>query len=257
MRAEAIRKNIIELSYAAKSAHVGSSLSCVEILDALFSLRTQSGKLNASTIILSKGHAAMALYAAAIEYDLLSSEHKTNYLQDGTSIWGHPSVNTKHPFIEWSTGSLGHGLPVACGMAYARKYTKKHQNVAVIISDGELNEGSNWEAILFAAQHRLDNITVIVDYNKIQSFGRCDEVINLEPLTEKFKTFNWHVEEVDGHNITDLTRELVRENSKPKIIVAHTIKGKGITEYENRLESHYKPINEELFRKYGQNINAK
>lgn len=253
-KASAIRKNILELSHNAKSAHVGSSLSCVEILDVVFDLSQKPGEFKECSIILSKGHAAMALYATAIEYGLLSAEIKNTYLKDGTQLWGHPSKSEKYPFINWSTGSLGHGLPSACGIAYARKYAKKDSKLIVtILSDGELNEGSNWEAFLFAAHHKLNNIIVIIDYNKIQSFGRCDEVLGLEPLQDKFKAFNWDVFDLDGHNEEAIHKAITTKSDKPKVIIAHTVKGKGITEYENTIESHYKPINPDLYKKYVEN----
>lgn len=250
-RCKRIRRAIIGLSFHSKSAHVGSSLSCVEILASVY--QRKSGKPQDATLILSKGHAAMALYATAQEFGELPADVQTNYLKDGTTLWGHPSVSTEHPFIEWSTGSLGHGLPVATGIAYARAKLKSDPRpVIVVLSDGELDEGSNWEAALFGAHHRLDNLVAIVDHNKLQSFGRCDQVIGLEPLVDKWRSFGWSAIRINGHDLSELEKVLARAPSgQPLCVIADTIKGKGLPEYENTLESHYRSITRELFDKYG------
>lgn len=251
-KCEEIRRTVLQLSFHARSAHVGSSLSCVEALAAIFALKRETKEFGNSTVILSKGHAAMALYATAIEFGELSREVVPNYLKDGTSLWGHPSVSEVNQFIQWSTGSLGHGFPVASGIAYARTYLKKDERpVVVILSDGELDEGSNWEAALFAAHHKLANLTVIVDYNKIQSFGRCDEVMSLEPLADKWRSFGWDVQEVDGHDAEKMSTALLeRPLNQPRVVIAHTVKGRGVGEYEDRLESHYRPVSAEMLKKY-------
>lgn len=245
-----IRKTILEMSYYGKSAHVGSSLSCVEILNAIFALRESHPSFGSGKIILSKGHAAMALYAVAAEFGEIEGDFRKNYLKDASSLWGHPSMNPELAFIHWSTGSLGHGLPVMVGFAYE---TQELRNVAskhvVVLSDGELNEGTNWEALLFAGHHKLKNLLAVVDYNKIQSFGFCNEVIGLEPLKSKFEAFGWECDEVNGHNLEEISQSLTCQlGDKPKIVIAHTIKGKGVAEYEGRLDSHYKPVNEMIFK---------
>lgn len=251
-----IRKRILNMSYSAKSAHVGSALSCVEILTVLFYARHRQN-VAIDKILLSKGHAAMALYATAAEFGLLSEDHLAVYLQDGTDLWGHPSYNEKFPFIEWSTGSLGHGLPVATGFAYAKTLaattTVDYPRVNVVVSDGECDEGSVWEAALFAGHHTLSHLTAIVDYNKIQSFGRCEEVLNLEPFAQKWLSFGWHVEEVDGHDVSRLHHLLTQPNHtrKPLCLLAHTVKGKGVKELENTVSSHYKPITQEQIKAFG------
>ena len=150
--------------------------------------------------------------------------------------------------VELSTGSLGHGLPVACGMAVADKAAQNGRRVYAILSDGELDEGSNWEAIMFAGHHKLSNLTVIVDYNKIQSFGTTKDVLDLEPLADKWRAFNWQVSEVDGHNHEALkTRFLSPSPDMPNVIIAHTVKGKGVSFMENLLAWHYKsPSAEQL-----------
>lgn len=251
-----VRKYIVTLSFKSKSAHVGSGLSCVEALVALFDLKYHTEGFKNSKIILSKGHAAMALYATAMAFKKLDLSIIDSYLKDGTYLWGHPSLNEKYEFIDWSTGSLGHGLPVGTGMALGKKIKKSEERVFVVVSDGELDEGSNWEAILFAGHHKLDNLVCIVDYNKIQSFGRCDEVINLEPLKDKWTSFGWNVVDIDGHNLDDLRAGVTATSvGRPTVVIAHTIKGKGLAEYEDTVESHYKSITQELYDKYGK-INA-
>jgi transketolase len=247
-----IRDLIIALSAAGKSAHVGSSLSSVEILDYLFWAQPNT----VEDVILSKGHAAMALYAAGIAHGKLSKEVIPQYLQNGSDLWGHPSVHPKFPFIAWSTGSLGHGLPVATGKAYSRKHQlSKRANtglIATLMSDGELDEGTNWEAFLFAGHHRLQGLVAIVDYNKWQSFGRCEDVLGLEPLAYKLISFGWNVVEVDGHSTAAIHNAMTSSKAKeaPLCIVAHTIKGKGFPKFEDKLESHYKSITPELMAAY-------
>jgi transketolase len=206
---------------------------------------------------MSKGHAAMALYAVAIEFGLLDKSVIETYLQNGSSLWGHPSMNADHEFIQWSTGSLGHALPVAVGKAYARENLKladlDSSKIAVVLSDGELDEGSNWEALLFAGHHRLRNLQVFIDYNKWQSFGRCEDVMSLEPLVTKFESFGWSVFEVDGHDSAQLRRLIAAEskvNQKPLCFIAHTIKAKGWGAMEDRLESHYRSVDQKLFDAY-------
>lgn len=244
-----IRKTILEMSFHGQSAHVGSSLSCVEILASLFKIKADS--FPDSKILLSKGHAAMALYATAIEFGLLDESAVENYLKNGSSLWGHPSLSDQHSFIHWSTGSLGHGFPAIAGMAYAgQKLLRKAQNFFCVLSDGELNEGSNWEAALFCAHHQLNKVCVIVDYNKIQSFGRCEDVMGLEPLTDKWRAFGWNVAEVDGHFQKQIQKAIQTVAAGPRVIIAHTVKGKGLSPFEDKLESHYKPVTSDLLKMF-------
>lgn len=193
--------------------------------------------------ILSKGHAAAALYATLYECGFIGQEHIDNYCKNGALLGGHCTANV--PGVEVSTGSLGHGLSIGCGMAIAGKGKYK---VYVLMSDGECDEGSMWEAALFAAHHRLDNLTVIIDYNKIQSFGRTKDVLDLEPFGDKWKAFGWSVWECDGHNFDDIEMALVTSSlGKPKCIIAHTVKGRGVSFMEDKLEWHYKtPTKEQV-----------
>jgi transketolase len=165
------------------------------------------------------------------------------YGQDGSPLTGHVSHHV--PGVELSTGSLGHGLPVGCGLALAAKRDRAEFKTYVILSDGELDEGANWEAILFAGHHKLYSLTALVDFNKIQSFGSVKEVLDLDPLADKWRSFGWNVIEIDGHNHLDIETALQAEHDgKPKVIIAHTIKGKGVAYMEGLLAWHYKSPDE-------------
>jgi transketolase len=201
--------------------------------------------------ILSKGHGAAILYAVLAERGFFPKDWLETFFQDGTKLAGH-ITHYGVPGVEVSTGSLGHGLPIGCGIALAGKRADKAFRVFVMLSDGELDEGSNWEAILFAPQHRLDNLVVIVDYNKIQSFGNVKEVLDLDPLADKWRAFRWRVREIDGHDHQQIQNALIQvpfEPGRPSVIIAHTVKGKGVSFMENQLAWHYKSPNaEELAR---------
>ena len=242
------RGRVLKMSYSAKSAHAGSALSCLEILMSLFAKKYQNDS-PLKKIILSKGHAAMGLYATAEQFGLISPEDLDVYLQNGSKLWGHPSKSESFNWIDWSTGSLGHGLPAAVGMAYAGKIKSSKQialtqSIAVILSDGECDEGSNWEAALFAGHHNLSNITVFVDYNKIQSLDFVENVLSLEPLAKKWESFRWDCIEIDGHSLEDLNAvwDRASTSNKPLCVICHTTKGKGVPDIENTIISHYRPI---------------
>jgi transketolase len=225
-----------------------------DILAVLYSgvLRVDPGRPDwpdRDRFILSKGHGAAAVYAALAERGFFPTEWLDAYCQDGSRLAGHI---THHgvPGVEVSTGSLGHGLSIGCGLALAGKREGRPYRVFVMLSDGECDEGSIWEAVLFASHHRLDNLIAIVDYNKIQSFGLVKEVLNLEPLAEEWRAFNWAVREIDGHNHSQILDALSRVSFKagrPSALVAHTIKGKGVSFMENQLAWHYRsPDKEQL-----------
>jgi transketolase len=235
--ASKIRQLVLRLCYEKKASHIGGAFSIADVLAVLYSdiLKVDPddpADPNRDRLFYSKGHACTALYAALQhkgffkELDLLA-----NFTADGSYFTSH--VNHKLPGVELSTGSLGHALGVACGVALAAKRKAQAHGVFAILSDGELDEGSNWEAFLFAPNYKLDNLVAIVDYNKIQSFGRVEEVLSLEPLAQKFQAFNWEVMEVDGHDHQALRIALrdAREdrNGKPKVLIAHKVKGKGVS----------------------------
>ena len=242
----------LELCFRKHASHIGGAFSVADILAVLYgevmALDTANAQApNRDRLFYSKGHACTALYAALeLRGFFAPGTVLREFTKDGSYFTSH--VNHHVPGVELSTGSLGHALGVACGSALAAKRANHGHRIFTILSDGELDEGSNWEAILFAAHNHLDNLTAIVDYNKIQSFGTVAEVMNLEPLAEKFKAFNWRTVEVDGHSLPELKAALAAEgsprNGQPKCVIAHTTKGKGVSFMENLLAWHYKSPNE-------------
>jgi transketolase len=251
--ARRIRAHALRMVHAAKASHIGGCLSMADILAVLYTrtLRLDAanpGESHRDRFILSKGHAAAILYAALAERGFFPAEELKTYCRDGSIFTGH--VSHAVPGVEVSTGSLGHGLPIAIGMALAARSAGAGSRVFCLLSDGECDEGSNWEGILFAPHHKLDNLVAIVDFNKIQSFGTVAEVLNLDPFAEKWRSFGWHVQEVDGHDIAALDQalgEVPAVPGRPTAIIAHTIKGKGVSIMENKLEWHYRsPSDEQL-----------
>jgi len=232
----------------ANASHIGSSLSLGDILAVLYGrvLRYDPKHpdwAQRDRFILSKGHGCAALYAVLAECGFFPLDWLETYYLDGTRLAGH-ATHKGTPGVELSTGSLGHGLPVGTGMALAAKRDNHAHRVFVVLSDGECDEGSNWEAALFAGHHKLDNLVVVIDYNKIQSLGRVKDVIDLEPLAEKWRAFGWATRELDGHAIPALEQALLNvpfEPGRPSCIVAHTIKGKGVSFMEDKLQYHYTP----------------
>jgi len=254
--AKEIRKKVLRMSFRSKTAHIGSSLSEVDILTVLYfkilSIDPQNPeKDNRDRFVLSKGHGAAGLYAALAQRGFFGQGLLNTYCQDGSDLPGH-STKKCVPGVEVSTGSLGHGLPMACGMALVGKRDSKDYRVFVLMSDGEMEEGTTWEAALFASHHKLDNLVVLVDYNKLQALGRTNEVLNLEPLKDKWESFDWKVKEINGHNFQEIENalsELPFEQTKPSLVIAHTIKGKGVSFMEDKLEWHYKNLDEALLEK--------
>lgn len=250
--AKKIRADSLRMVHKVSASHIGTCLSMADLLAVLYGniLKIDPNQArwpNRDRFILSKGHGVAILYATLAERGFFPVDWLDTYYQDGSKLAGHA---TSHgvPGIEVSTGSLGHGLPIGCGMAMAGKREDMLYRVFVMMSDGELDEGSNWEAILFAPQHQLDNLVVIVDYNKIQSFGAVSEVMELAPLVDKWRAFRWAVREIDGHDYAQIESALSIvpfESGKPSVIIAHTIKGKGVSFMENQLEWHYRSPNAE------------
>jgi transketolase len=255
--ATGIRAHALRMIAKAKASHVGSCLSMADLLAVLYGsvLRVDPKAPRwpeRDRLIVSKGHGAAILYAVLAERGFFPVADLMTYGQDGSPLTGHVSHHV--PGVELSTGSLGHGLPVGCGLALARRrpHAPREESITrsvmptipqtyVILSDGELDEGSNWEAILFAGHHKLDTLTALVDYNKIQSFGSVKEVLDLEPLAGKWRDFGWSVHEIDGHDHDAIHSALAAASpGKPKVILAHTIKGKGVPYMENLLAWHYK-----------------
>ncbi len=241
-----IRAQVLKMTHRAKSSHVGSSLSIADLLAVLYGSVLKINPKNPDwdkrdRLILSKGHAGAALYAVLAELGFFPPEVLQSYYQNGSNLAGH-ITHTAVPGIEVSSGSLGHGLSIACGMALAGKQDGEDYRVFTILSDGECDEGSIWEAVLFAPHHHLDNLIAIVDYNKIQSLGRVEEVLDLEPLADKWKAFGWAVKEIDGHNLTEIYQSMSKipfETGKSSCLIAHTVKGKGVSFMEDKLAWHY------------------
>lgn len=252
--ASEIRYKVIELSHRAKTPHIASSLSCIDLLVAAYftALNIDPQKpLDPlrDRFILSKGHAALAIFVTLWRRGFCSLEHLESYSRPGSHLCEHPTPGSV-PGVEVATGSLGHGLSFGLGMALAARVQKQHFRVLVTLSDGECNEGSVWEAAMFGSGLGLSNVTVMVDYNKWQATGRSNEVLGLAPLADKWRAFGWETKEIDGHDmgaIVSLLQELPKENNKPLAVIAHTIKGKGVSFMQDDNNWHYRiPTDEEL-----------
>jgi len=245
-----IRRNIIKIANSSKSAHVGTSLSCVDILTVLyFDVLKLKPWEKRDIFILSKGHAAMALYSILAVKGIISKKQLEGYhLNDGT-LPAHLDKFTAKG-VEVSAGSLAHGFNMGLGMAFGFKHKKIKRKTYALIGDGESQEGSIWEGALFAPKYKLDNFTAIIDYNNLQGYGRATELCAYEPVKEKWEAFGWHAIEVDGHNFKEI-KNAFKENpkGKPKIIIAKTTKGKGVSYMEDQLTWHYFCVTDELKEK--------
>lgn len=244
--AAAIRRHAVNMTSSGQSSHVGAVLSMTDALAVLYGSVLKLDPSNPDwaerdRFILSKGHAGAGVYAALAERGFFSTDMLKQHYQNGSVLSGHVS-HKGVPGVEFSTGSLGHGLGVGTGMAYAAKIDDKNHRIFVMMSDGECDEGSNWEAILFAAHHNLSNLRVVVDYNKLQSIKSIAETIGLEPFAEKWRAFGWAVDEIDGHDHEALHATFDKSNSidKPHCVIAHTVKGKGVSFMENQVLWHYR-----------------
>jgi len=250
--AKSIRLNALKMINSGKSSHIGSVLSIADILAVLYgailNVRPDNPKWNMrDRFILSKGHAGAGVYAVLADKGFFPKELLKTYYKNGSVLSGHVS-HKDVPGVEFSTGSLGHGLGVASGMAYAAKINNQNHRIFVVMSDGECDEGSNWESILFAAHNNLSNLHVLVDYNKLQSIKSTEETLGLEPFVDKWKAFGWKVIEVDGHDHLALINALINYNTgKPLCIIAHTTKGKGISFMENSTLWHYRSPQDDEF----------
>jgi len=245
-----VRESILKMTHKGNSSHVGSALSCTDILSVLYTKiidveKVIKGEKDRDRFIMSKGHAGAALYAVLSERGIIDKNILMSHYQNGSNLSGHVSHKLLNG-IEISTGSLGHGLPISIGMAYGLKMERHKSHVFCLMSDGELDEGSNWEAFLFGSHHKLVNLTAIIDRNNLQSITTTEETLALEPLDQKIKSFGWEVLKVDGHNHKELEHsfQISRRNKKPTVIIANTIKGKGVSFMENSVLWHYKPPNE-------------
>lgn len=250
--ARRIRCRALEMVAAAKASHIGSALSITDIVAVLYggalNLRPEQPRWpGRDRFILSKGHACVAVYGALAETGFFPRSVLDGYCADGSHLMSHISHHV--PGVEFSTGALGQGLPFGVGKALAARKSGEDWRTVVVMSDGELAEGSNWEAFLFAAHHKLDRLTAIIDYNKLQSLGTVADTLGIEPLGDKLRAFGWALREVDGHDHAALHAALSGERwepGKPQLLIAHTTKGKGVAYMEGKVEWHYRSPSPEL-----------
>ena len=242
-----IRLDAVQMTNLGNSSHVSSVLSIADILGVLYAggMKVDPQLPNwpeRDRFILSKGHAGAGVYAALAETGFFSTEKLLTHYQNGSTLSGHVS-HKGNPGVEFSTGSLGHGLSVATGMALALKRKRIDSRVFCIMSDGECDEGSIWEAAMFASHHKVNNLIAIIDYNKIQSLDSIANTLELEPFADKWKSFGWKISEVDGHDHSQLSQAISvpwSSQNSPLVIIAHTTKGKGVTFMENSVLWHYR-----------------
>lgn len=244
-----LRLKVLNIVFKSGASHIGSIFSCIDIIYLIF--KKYIFKKNINHFILSKGHAGLGYYVVLNYFNELSQNLLNSYMQNGSILTGHISHKVPSKKIQISTGSLGHGLSISTGIALQKKIDKKKGIVFCLISDGECDEGANWEAALFAAHHKLNNLVVFIDYNKLQNISKIKDVINLEPLKKKWQSFGWHVEECDGHDFEDIylkVKKTLKNKVKPKLIICHTIKGKGSRLMENKILWHYRTptLNEKI-----------
>lgn len=253
--AKALRHEILKMAYEGHGIHISSSLSIADIITVLYfnELSVNPLKLKdpkRDKFILSKGHGVSALYAVLARKKFFPRRILSSYGQKGTILGAHPETAVRG--VELATGSLGHGLSVGAGLAMAAKLDGNSSRTFVLLSDGECQEGSIWEAALFAGHNKLQNLISIIDYNKLQALGRVKEIGNLEPFATKWKSFGWEAVEIDGHDIKKLSETFRRTalgKNKPTAIIAHTVAGRGVSFLEDKLAWHYSNLSEELYLK--------
>jgi transketolase len=237
---------MLGLHKRANAGHIGTSLSCLEILVDLCFHRLRGD----DALVLSKGHAAAALYTTLSLSGRLPEAELSTFYREGTLLAAHPPCSGKIRAIPFGTGSLGHGLGLACGLALSQRFTRKPFRVFAVLSDGDCNEGSTWEAVLFAAHHQLSNLTVVVDLNSIQGIGHTKDILNLEPIADKWRAFGFAVAIADnGNDFGSLARahDSVQRSIGPRCIIARTVKGHGVSYMANRVEWHYLPMQDEQY----------
>jgi len=239
---EEVRRDIFKMITGIGGGHFGGAYSCVEILITIY----MEVLTNKDKFILSKAHASATLYSVLSKKKIIDKNLLSTYGKDGSCLGVHAESHLT-PGVEFSCGSLGHGLSFSAGLALGKKLKKEAGRIFVLIGDGESQEGSVWEAAMFSSQHNLDNLIAIVDYNKIQSMGRLEDIISLEPFTKKWESFGWNVFEADGHDYTDLFNiftKIQKNIGKPSVIIAHTKKGRGLSLIEDKSDCHYFRPNE-------------
>lgn len=241
-----LRRKLLSLYHSVNAGHIACSLSCLDLLIALFHVKSESER-----VILSKGHAAAALYTVLNYTGEISDIEYSTFYKNGTKLSAHPSA---HSFtnIPFALGSLGHGFPIGCGIAQANKLSKNQDYVFILMSDGETNEGTTWEAAHYAVSKKLDNLIVLIDKNQLQGFGCTKDVLGDTASADKWRCIGFDVIEIDGHDVNEIITELKnlkKSNPKPKLIIANTIKGKGVDYMEHKMEWHYLPMNDESYQK--------
>ena len=242
-----VRRKVLEMIYKAQTSHIASNFSCIDILTVLHTkiLRSDKGGY-LDKLIYSKGWVAAAAYVFLARSGVIPEKDLETYCADDSKYIGLVEPYVKG--IEAAGGAMGHGLPIGVGMAMAYGREKSDKRVFVLMSDGEMDCGTTWESALLGAHHNLNNLIVIVDNNKWQAMGRTNEVLNIEPLADKWRAFGWGVTEIDGHNYNEIELALCGEMSVPQVIIANTIKGKGVSFMEDDLKWHYKNISDEEYQ---------
>lgn len=249
-----IREKILNMAYSGNSGHIGCAFSSVESILTIYSkflrINPENPKdMNRDYFVMSKGHGVMALYVCLAEVGVIKKQHLDNYFKDGSLLHGLAEFGV--PGIEASGGSLGHGICVAQGMAYGLKKKGSDQKVFCLVGDGEMNEGSFWETIQFISHHKLSNLVIIVDENKFQAMGRTENISNKNDMIGQFESFGLHAESCDGHSVVDLEKSFnsCLNSGKASVLIADTIKGKGVSLFENNNDWHYKKMDEEIYKK--------
>ena len=259
-----LRKNVLDIIKAGDAGHIGGALSATEMMTALYykvlkNIDPKNPKReDRDRFIMSAGHKCLIVYAVLAEQGFFSKELFKTYFKLNSKLPGHPDMH-KLPGIESNTGSLGHGLPIAVGMSVGLKIDKSSAKVYVIMGDGELGEGTNWEAAAAASHHKADNLVVMIDRNKYQLGGATNDVMNFEPLAKKWEAFGWSVRSIDGHNLKEIVDTLTDapfEKGKPSMIISNTLKGKGISFLQDTVGSHYWKVNPDEVAKAEQELNA-
>lgn len=251
------RKRIVQMIYDAKAGHPGGSLSVIDMLTAIYAMDVDLKAEKRSKVVLSKGHAVPAQYAVLASEGIIKEEELKTFRHVNSRLQGHP-YTIDIPETDATTGLLGQGLSIAVGMAIVKKNNNENNHVYAILGDGEMQEGEIWESLLQAAHYKLDNLIVVIDYNKLSSSGPVNEVINLDPLAEKMKSFNFHTIEIDGNNmkeVIDALNEAYSVKEKPIAIISNTIKGKGVSFMENNPKWHSGAISDEEYEIAMQDLN--
>lgn len=243
------RKTVLRLIYQAQTSHIGSNFSCVDILTVIYSIANidKDLKEDRDRIVVSKGWVAASVYYFLAEKGIIPKEDLESYCEEGSKYIGlvEPYVRG----VEAAGGSMGFGLPFGVGFALAKKLKKEKGKAFVLMSDGEMQTGTTWESVLIAAHHKLDNLFVIVDFNELQAMGKVKEILNIEPLKDKWTAFGWEVREIDGHNFEEIEKSLTLPSEKPVVIIAKTIKGKGVSFMEGENLWHYKAPSKEEYQR--------